>query len=86
MFVIVSNNRRNERLPQVLGVRLTTSPKPQIPSIVSLGHPEAFVGSAVCDDIVEIYEDEVVRVVGALSRRAMEAVEGGLCAALDITR
>ncbi|TWD73467.1 mRNA interferase MazF [Kribbella amoyensis] len=85
LFVVVSNNRRNEHLPQVLTVRLTTSAKPAIPSIVELGHPEIFVGRAVCDDIVEIYQDEVIGVVGALSIQAMSGINKGLAAALGMS-
>lgn len=84
LFVVVSNNRRNRQLKEVLAVRLTTSPKPRIPSIVELGHPEAFIGVAVCDDIVELYEDEIRDVTGALSQRAMRAIGRGLAAALDL--
>lgn len=51
-FLVVSNNRRNQALPQVLAVRLTTTPKPALPSIVPLRPPEVFTGSVVCDDIV----------------------------------
>lgn len=86
LFVVISNNRRNRRLPQVLAARLTTTPKPTIPSIVELAHPEAFVGRVVCDDIVEIYETEVREVRGALSPKAMRAVGSGLAAALDLPR
>lgn len=85
LFLVVSNNRRNQSLPQVLAVRLTTSGKPNIPSIIELGHPEVFVGRVVCDDIVEIYEDEVLSVVGSLSPGAMRAVNAGLAAALGMT-
>jgi mRNA interferase MazF len=84
LFVVVSNNRRNQRLPQVLAARLTTTRKPSIPSIVELTHPEVFVGRVICDDIVEIYENEVLEVRGALSPRAMRAVGVGLAAALDL--
>lgn len=84
LFVVVSNSRRNRALPQVLGVRLTTTPKPTIPSVIELSHPEAFVGRAVCDDIAEIYQDEVMTVVGALSPGAMRRVGWGLAAALEI--
>lgn len=83
-FLVVSNNRRNRNLPQVLAVRLTTTPKPPLPSIVPLRPPEVFTGSVVCDDIVEIWEDEVKRDLGALSPAAMNAVARGLAAALDI--
>ena len=83
-FVVVSNNRRNRNLPQVLAVRLTTTSKPSLPSIVTLGAAEVFSGSVVCDDIVEIWEDEVRRDLGALTPGAMEAVARGLAAALDL--
>lgn len=83
-FVVVSNNRRNEALEQVLAVRLTTSPKPRLASIVELATGESFVGRAVCDDIVEIYESEVRRDLGALSPHAMQAISRGLMAALGI--
>ena len=84
-FLVVSNNRRNNQLPQVLAVRLTTTPKPDLPSIVRLGQAEAFTGSVICDDIVEIWQDEVRRDLGALSHQAMEAVGRGLMAALDLS-
>ncbi|MGL5851515.1 MAG: type II toxin-antitoxin system PemK/MazF family toxin [Phycicoccus sp.] len=56
-FLAVSNNARNRQLGSALVVWLTTAAKPALPSIVPLGAPEAFVGSAVCDDILELYED-----------------------------
>ena len=83
-FVVVSNNQRNSRLPQVLAVRLTASPKPRIPSIVELGNGEVFLGRAVCDDIVELYEDEILRDLGVLSPGAMSNLGAGLKAALSI--
>lgn len=83
-FLVVSNNRRNAQLDQVLAVRLTTTSKPPIPSVVELGHPEPFVGRVVCDDIVELYPDEVTRDMGALSAGAMARVEDGLRAALRL--
>jgi mRNA interferase MazF len=83
-FLVVSNNRRNAALVQVLAVRLTTSPKPAIPSIVELGPSEVFAGRAVCDDITELYRDEVRRDLGALTPGAMAAVDSGLRAALSL--
>lgn len=83
-FLVVSNNRRNRQLPHVLAVRLTTTPKPELPSIVRLGAAEAFRGSVVCDDIVELWPDEVRRDLGALSPEAMDAVGQGLMAALGL--
>lgn len=83
-FLVVSNNQRNSHLPQVLAVRLTTSPKPNIPSIVEIGKGEVFFGRVVCDDIVELYEDEIARDLGSLSPSAMSAVAIGLKAALAL--
>lgn len=84
-FLVVSNNQRNTHLPQALAVRLTTTRKPSLPSIVELGSHEVFTGRAVCDDIVELYEDEVRRDLGALSPAAMAAIGRGLKAALGLT-
>jgi mRNA interferase MazF len=82
-YLVVSNNRRNEAFPQVLAVRLTTTPvRSPRPSVVELDQREAFCGRAVCDDIVELYPDEVKRDLGALSRDAMRRVADGLASAL----
>jgi mRNA interferase MazF len=83
-YLVVSNNRRNANLPQVLAVRLTTTPKQPRPSIVELGHPEPFVGRVICDDIETLWGDEVRREMGALSAGAMARVEDGLRAALGL--
>jgi mRNA interferase MazF len=84
-YLVVSNNRRNSALNQVLAVRLTTTKKPSISSIVEIPHGEVFVGRAVCDDIVEIWENEVRRDLGALTPKTMAQIEQGLRAALGIT-
>lgn len=83
-FLVVSNNHRNRSLQSVLAVRLTTSQKPNLASIVPLGGAEAFVGSVLCDDIVELWPDEVRRDLGALSARAMNEVAAALAAALGL--
>ncbi|WGY04332.1 type II toxin-antitoxin system PemK/MazF family toxin [Nocardioides sp. QY071] len=84
LLVVVSNNRRNERLGSVLCARMTTTAKPDLPSIVPLEHPEVFVGCVVCDDIVEVFEDEVMAVRGGLSGAAIPVLNDALRAALDI--
>ena len=83
-YLVVSSNRRNERLSQVLAVRLTTSPKPLIPTVVELDHREPLTGRVLCDDIEALYPDEVRRDMGALSPSAMGRVEAALRAALDL--
>jgi mRNA interferase MazF len=78
--LVVSNNDRNRRLRSVLGARLTTTAKlPAIPSIVPLtpaDHP--LVGRVLCDDVIEVYDEDVVRDMGALSTSTMRRVEDGL--------
>jgi mRNA interferase MazF len=84
-YLVVSNNRRNEKLPQVLAVRLTTTPKPLLPSVVEIPAGESFVGRALCDDIVELYGDEVQLDLGAFSPRVMLQIDRGLKAALGLS-
>lgn len=83
-FIVVSNNQRNAALPQALAVRLTTSAQPRLASIIELSVHDPFEGRALCDDIAELYEDEVRRDLGALSARTMLAIGSGLKAALGI--
>lgn len=85
LFVIVSNNRRNRRLDDVLAARLTTSAKPTIPSIVELTN-ETLTGRVVCDDILPLYHDEIRGVVATLSPSTMTAINHALAAALDLPR
>ena len=83
-YLVVSNNRRNRQLDSALAVRLTTTRKPDMESIVPLGRSEAFNGSVLCDDIVELWEDEITRDLGAMSPAAMQQVNAGLAAALGL--
>lgn len=85
-FLVVSNNIRNRKLRDVLGVRITTREKPNIPSIVEFGPgeidtPRCYV---VADDILPIQKDRLVQRVGALTPRQVTVVEDALRAALDL--
>jgi mRNA interferase MazF len=81
-YLVVSNNSRNRKLDTALAVRLTTTRKPPMDSIVPLSRSEAFTGSVLCDDIVELWQDEITRDLGAMSPGAMQQVNAGLAAAL----
>lgn len=83
-YLVVSNNRRNAALDHVLVVRLTTTAKPAIPSIVELGLPDPFTGRACCDDITWMAEAEVQEYLGALAPATMRRIDVGLRAALGI--
>ena len=84
-FLVVSNNTRNRNLGSALVVRFTTSTKPNLPSIVEVPAGEVLPGGRiVCDDLFELYDDEVKAEMGALSPRTMDAVNHGLKSALAL--
>jgi mRNA interferase MazF len=83
-FVIVSSNDRNARLGSCLAARITTTPKPTMPSIVVLSHGEPVVGSVLGDIIVELLPAELGRLRGALSPFAMRQVGDALRVALAL--
>ncbi len=83
LFVVVSNNARNGKLPTVLAARPTTTADPRIRSIVGLDG--AFTGAVVCDDIIDLHrDDEVLVTVGGLASEEMARVDDGLRAALPL--
>jgi mRNA interferase MazF len=77
-WLVVSNDRRNTQLDSALAVRITTSVKPQLASIIELDTSDPLVGRVLCDDVNVIYTDEVKRDAGALSQRTMMRVADGL--------
>jgi mRNA interferase MazF len=83
-FLVVSNNRRNQQLDSFLAVRITTTVKVNLPSIVILGTHEPVVGRILCDEIDILYREEIKADLGALSRTAMEDVALALRHALSI--
>jgi mRNA interferase MazF len=78
------NNARNRTLPSVLAVRLATRPKPALSSIVEISTDEVQSGRAVCDDVYELWDDEVRQDVGALSPAMMRSISEGSQAALGL--
>lgn len=84
-LLVVSNNRRNEAFDDALAVRITTSDKPKLASIVPLAAADApLEGKVLCDSYVIIYPDEVEADLGALSVGTMTRVGDGLKASLVI--
>jgi mRNA interferase MazF len=84
-YLAVSNNQRNARLGTFLAVRLTTTRKPPLPSIVQLGEVDApWTGAISADDIDKIYVDEVTRDYGALPPKTLRRVDEALRAALAL--
>ncbi|NAS22123.1 type II toxin-antitoxin system PemK/MazF family toxin [Herbidospora sp. NEAU-GS84] len=83
-YVIVSNNARNRALPSYLAVRVTTSAKPPLPSIVELTPEDPLAGRVLCDDIVILFEEDLQRDLGGLSLHTMLRVNQGLRHALAL--
>ena len=83
-YLVVSNNRRNHALTTVLAVRITTRQKPDLSSIVETSPEDPVAGRVLCDDIVELWPDEIRRDLGALSPATMKRVGDGLRAALGL--
>ena len=83
-WLVVSNNGRNQHLPNALAVRITTTEKPPLPTIVELSGQDPLVGRVVCDDISVLYADEPFRHAGALTANTMMKVGSALRVALAL--
>lgn len=83
-YVVVSNNARNRQLPSFLAVRITTSRKPPLPSIIELTADDLLAGRVLCDDIVVLYREDLRRDLGSLGLPTMTRVGQGLRHALAL--
>lgn len=84
-YLVVSNNARNKTLPSFLAVRLTTTEKPLLDTVVRLDHRDTpWKGSVLADGIVEVYREQVARELGALPPGTMRRVDDALRAALAL--
>lgn len=83
-YLVVSNNRRNARLETCLAVRVTTSAKSPLPTVVPLGHGDPLSGRVLCDDLVALFRDELLDDLGAVTARTLRDVDDGLRAALAL--
>jgi mRNA interferase MazF len=76
--VVVSSNHRDRALGSALTARITSSPKPPLPSTVPSSAADPVTGRVLCDDLIEVYADEVLDDGGVLSRPTMHLVDDGL--------
>jgi mRNA interferase MazF len=82
--LVVSNSTRNRHLQDVIVARITSAPKPDIPSIVLLPSNEPVDGRIVCDDLSTMAKSVLKRAAGGLSRQTMQRVDTALKEALGI--
>lgn len=84
-YVVVSNNRRNQKLGTALVTRITSSVhKPHVGSMVEIPDREPLMGRVLCDEIEWIYPEDARSKIGAFSPPTMRLIEVGLKAALGI--
>lgn len=84
-WLCVSNNARNKALDGFMAVRITTTDKKlDTESIVPLTGADPLVGFVLCDDMQQIYQDEIRRDGGALTMKTIMAVAHGLKVALAL--
>jgi mRNA interferase MazF len=78
-WLIVSNNRRNRVLSDVLAVRITTTDRHiELPTWVSLESGDPLVGCVNVDDLQQLERDELGEFLGALSPRTLMRVNEAL--------
>ncbi|WP_087117950.1 type II toxin-antitoxin system PemK/MazF family toxin [Corynebacterium urinipleomorphum] len=83
-WLVVSNNSRNRALGSALVARVTTTPKPPLPSIVELEAGDPLVGSVICDDLETIYLDDDPRFGGAVTLPTLRKINAALLVALGL--
>lgn len=84
-WLVVSNNARNRNLESVLAARITTTGKhAAIPTVIALTPADPLVGFVLCDDVVQLYREELTKPVGALCPPTIAAVSQGLRIALGL--
>ncbi|TLP57911.1 hypothetical protein [Microbispora triticiradicis] len=65
-------------MPSFLAVRITTSRKPPLPSIIELTAGDLVAGRVLCDDIGVLYREDLRRDLGSLSLRTMMRIGQGM--------
>lgn len=82
-WVILSNNSRNRNLDTVLAARITTTSRnAHIPTVVPLTAADPLTGFVLVDDIMQLYHDELIEPLGALSPPTMKQISEALRIAL----
>lgn len=83
-WLVISNNPRNRNLDTVLVARITTTIK-DLPTRITLTKEDGgLAGQVLCDDIEQVYSDELGERAGVLSPGTMARVRDGLMLALAL--
>jgi mRNA interferase MazF len=76
-WLVISNNQRNRALDTVLVARITTTSKP-LPTRIDLGKDDPLTGQVLCDDLEQVYREDLGDRLGALAPATMAKVASGL--------
>lgn len=78
-WLIVSNNRRNRILSDVLAARVTTTDKHvELPTWVPLGSADPLVGCVNTDDVQQLERDELGELLGCIAPTTLMRVNEAL--------
>jgi mRNA interferase MazF len=85
-WLVVSNNKRNASLRDVLAAMLSTTPprSPRASYVPLTKGQDPFDGWVKCDDLGPLFRDQMGPVKGALSPTTMRLVDAGLAFALGL--
>ena len=85
-WLVVSNNKRNASLRDVLAAMLSTTPprSPRVSYVPLAEGQDPFDGWVKCDDLGPLFRDQLGPVKGALSPATMRRVDAGLAFALGL--
>lgn len=84
-WLVVSNNRRNAALRDLLAVRITTTSKhASLPTWIPLTAADPLTGWIICDDLQQLARDELTDHLGALCPPTVSRVNLGLRIALAL--
>jgi mRNA interferase MazF len=83
-YLVVSNNQRNRVLREVVAVRVTTSKKPELDTIIECQADDPVAGRILCDTIGPVGREAIARDLGAMTPATMRKVDWGLRIALSL--
>lgn len=85
-YLVISNNGRNRALPNVLALMVTTTDKSGIATAIELTPEDRpLTGWVVADNIYQLWDDELTRPRGYISRGTMRKIESALKVALSLS-
>ena len=84
-YLVVSSNSRNRALRTCLVVRITSTDKPDIPSIVRIPNGECVTGRVLCDDVEDMWPEDARTKLGAFTPSTMQMVNAAIAVALGLT-